>query len=172
MNIVLYFMYFFLCFIKSKGNKSSKIFEYAISKIGCGYIWGGSGQILTENNLKLLKNKYPSFINENKSKKWIGHQVFDCSGLVKSAFDEISIHIYHGAAIAWENTKWKLKGKIENLPLDKVCILYKKGSKGMIHTGIYLGNGEVVNAKSDYHGVVKEKLGTLWTHFGIPEGLY
>ena len=165
-------MYFFLCFIKSKGNKSSKIFEYAISKIGCGYIWGGSGQILTENNLKLLKNKYPSFINENKSKKWIGHQVFDCSGLVKSAFDEISIHIYHGAAIAWENTKWKLKGKIENLPLDKVCILYKKGSKGMIHTGIYLGNGEVVNAKSDYHGVVKEKLGTLWTHFGIPEGLY
>ena len=42
----------------------------------------------------------------------------------------------------------------------------------MIHTGIYLGNGEVVNAKSVYNGVVKEKLGTLWTHFGIPAGLY
>ena len=172
MNIASYFILFFLYFINIKANKPSKIFEYAISKIGCGYIWGGSGQILTENRLKLLKSKYPSFINENKSKKWLGYQVFDCSGLVKSAFEEINIHIYHGAAIAWENTNWEIKGKIENLPLDKVCILYKKGSKGMIHTGIYLGNGEVVNAKSVYHGVVKEKLGTLWTHFGIPEGLY
>ena len=172
MKFILYFLivYYYINIIN--GSKASKIYEYANDKIGCGYIWGGSGQILTEDNLKIFINKYPSFIKENKSKKWIGKQVFDCSGLVKSAFEQVNIYIYHSAKSAWENTQWEIKGKIENLPIDKVCILYKNGSKGMIHTGIYLGNGEVINAKSDYHGVVKEKLGTLWTHFGIPVGLY
>ena len=40
----------------------------------------------------------------------------------------------------------------------------------MIHVGIYLGNGEVVNAKIE--GVIKEELRPTWTHFGIPLGLY
>ena len=171
MKIVLV-IFFFSIINEIFSDKSFKIFNYAISKIGCGYIWGGSGQILTEDILTKFKNKYPSFINENKDKKWLGKQVFDCSGFVKSAFDEIDIHIYHEANSAWENTKWSMKEKIEDLPKDKVCIVFKKGSKGMIHTGIYLGNGEVVNAQDNKHGVVKEKLGTLWTHFGIPEGLY
>ena len=170
MKIFLFF--FFLNIKKLLSDKSYKIFKYAISKIGCGYIWGGSGQILTEDMLELFKNKYPSFINKNKDKKWLGKQVFDCSGFVKSAFEEINIHIYHDSNSAWENTKWSIKGKIEDLPHDKICIVFKKGSKGMIHIGIYLGNGEVVNAQDNNHGVVKGKLGTLWTHFGIPEGLY
>ena len=172
MKTTLFFVFFSLCIIRLKTSKANKIIQYAIDRVGCGYIWGGSGQILTEEKLKFFKNKFPSFIKENKSKKWIGKQVFDCSGLVKCAFEQVNIYIYHSAKSAWENTQWEIKGKIENLPIDKVCILYKEGSKGMIHTGIYLGNGEVINAKSDYHGVVKEKLGTLWTHFGIPLGLY
>ena len=42
----------------------------------------------------------------------------------------------------------------------------------MVHTGIYLGNGEVVNARGSNDGVVKEELGLSWTHFGIPIGIY
>ena len=172
MKIFICIINFYFCINIITSNKSYQVYQFAINKIGCGYIWGGSGQILNENLLKKFKNKYPSFINEKNVEKWLGKQVFDCSGLVKCAFEEIGIHIYHGANSAWEYTKWEIKGKIEDLPLDKISIVYKKGSNEMIHTGIYLGNGEVVNAQDNAHGVIKERLGTLWTHFGIPEGLY
>ena len=172
MKYIIYFSLLFLCIIKNKCSKASNIFQYAVERVGCGYVWGGSGQILTEERLKYFKNKYPSFINEKKDRKWIGKQVFDCSGLVKCAFENVGIHIYHGATSAWENTRWAMKGEIEKLPKNKIAILFRKSSNGMCHTGIYLGNGEVVNAKGNTEGVVKEDLGKSWTHFGIPIGLY
>ena len=172
MKYIIYFLLFFLCIIKIKCSKASNIVQYAVERVGCGYVWGGSGQILTEEKLKYFKNKYYSFINEKKDRKWIGKQVFDCSGLVKCAFENVGIHISHGATSAWENTRWAMKGEIEKLPKNKISILFRKSSNGMCHTGIYLGNGEVVNAKGNKEGVVKEDLGKSWTHFGIPIGLY
>ena len=122
--------------------------------------------------IKEFKRKYPSFIKIETDKKWIGSYVYDCSGLVKSAFENVGIHVYHGANSAWENTRWALKGKIDELPKDRVAILYRSGGRYMVHTGIYLGNGEVVNARGSNDGVVKEELGLSWTHFGIPIGIY
>ena len=58
------------------------------------------------------------------------------------------------------------------MPKDKMSILYKKTFSGMCHTAIYLGNGEIVDAKGNKEGVVKESLTNSWTHFGIPFGLY
>ena len=171
MKIVLV-IFFFSIINEIFSDKSFKIFNYAISKIGCGYIWGGSGQILTEDILTKFKNKYPSFINENKDKKWLGKQVFDCSGFVKCAFENVGIHISHGATSAWENTKWEMKGELEKLPKDKIAILYRESSTKMCHTAIYLGNREVVDAKGNKEGVVKESLNLSWTHFGIPFGIY
>ena len=170
---MIYILYFVLLSISNsiiQINKADKIFNYAVEKIGCGYIWGGKGQLLTEEKLKHFKNKFPGFINENIDKKWIGKQVFDCSGFVLSSFKQIGIHISHGVTAAWENTNWAIKGKIDNLPKDKIAILFKELEGQMIHAGIYLGNGEVVNAKIE--GVVKEELRPVWTHFGIPYGLY
>ena len=172
MDRILYLLLLCMCIIEIKGSKCSDIVEYANSKVGCGYIWGGSGQNLTESKLKEFKRKYPSFIQEERDKKWIGKQVFDCSGLVKRAFEQVGIHVYHGATSAWESTRWAIKGEIEKLPKNRVSILYRKSGNGMVHTGIYLGNGEVVNAKGNKDGVVKERLGLSWTHFGIPIGIY
>ena len=168
-----FFLYFLLLFISNtilQPSKADKVFKYALEKIGCGYIWGGKGQFLTEEKLKKFKKKFPGFINENIDRKWIGKQVFDCSGLVLSTFEQVGIHISHGAVSAWENTKWAIKGEINYLPKDKIAILFKELEGQMIHVGIYLGNGEVVNAKIE--GVIKEELRPTWTHFGIPLGLY
>ena len=132
---------------------------------------GWQRPIINRKQLKRIQKKYPSFIKIETDKKWIGNYVFDCSGLVKSAFENVGIHVYHGANSAWENTRWALKGEIDKLPKDRVAILYMSGGGNMVHTGIYLGNGEVVNAKSK-DGVVKEELGLSWTHFGIPVGIY
>ena len=172
MKYLLYISIFSLYILKIKSSKASQLIEYAFEKVGCGYIWGGMGQILTEEKLKYFKDKYPSFIDIKKNKKWLGKQVFDCSGLVKCAFGSVGIHISHGATSAWENTRWALKGEIEKMPKNKIAILYREASNGMCHTAIYLGNGEVIDAKGNKEGVVKEELNLSWTHFGIPFGLY
>ena len=172
MRYILYLLLISLCIIKLKSNKTSNLIQYVNERVGSGYMWGGTGQILTEENLKYFKNKYPSFIDEKKDRKWLGKQVFDCSGLVKCAFESVGIHISHGATSAWENTRWALKGEIEKLPKNKIAILYRKASKGMCHTAIYLGNGQVIDAKGNKEGVVKEDFTQSWTHFGIPFGFY
>lgn len=42
----------------------------------------------------------------------------------------------------------------------------------MQHTGIYLGDGYVIDARGSSAGVVKSKLSSYpWTHFGQPQGL-
>ena len=38
--------------IQIKTDKPSDVVNFALSKVGCGYVWGTSGQILTEDNLK------------------------------------------------------------------------------------------------------------------------
>ena len=64
-----------LSIIQIKGDNASKIVEFAQSKVGCGYVWGATGQILTESKLKAFaRNEH---VDYNICKKWIGKQVFD-----------------------------------------------------------------------------------------------
>ena len=58
---------------------------------------------------------------------------------------------------------------------DKVCILYRESASAnpMQHTGIYLGDGYVMDARGSASGVVYSKLSSYgWTHWAIPKGLY
>ena len=151
-------------------DKASTVVEYAKSKIGCGYIWGTSGQICTQ---KLIDQKVLNgHVDPKIVKKWIGKQVFDCAGLVSKAFQQVGIKMVTGATSAWKVTNWQSKGTISNYQKDKVCVLYKEESGRMQHTGIYIGNGEFIHASGSKIGVVKEKMPGKWTHWGIPKGLY
>ena len=151
-------------------DKASTVVEYAKSKIGCGYIWGTSGQICTQ---KLIDQKaLNGHVDPKIVKKWIGKQVFDCAGLVSKAFQQVGIKMVTGATSAWKVTNWQSKGTISNYQKDKVCVLYKEESGRMQHTGIYIGNGEFIHASGSKIGVVKEKMPGKWTHWGIPKGLY
>ena len=151
-------------------DKASTVVEYAKSKIGCGYIWGTSGQICTQ---KLIDQKVLNgHVDPKIVKKWIGKQVFDCAGLVAKAFQQVGIKMATGATSAWKVTNWQSKGTISNYQKDKVCVLYKEESGRMQHTGIYIGNGEFIHASGSKIGVVKEKMPGKWTHWGIPKGLY
>ena len=161
-----------LSFIQIKGDKHSIIIEFSKSKIGCGYVWGATGQMLTESKLKAFaKNGH---VNINICKKWIGKQVFDCAGLVRAAFEKIGIQLLKGATLQWNQRNfWEQKGKISALPKDKVCVLYQGDGKHMMHTGIYIKNGEFIHANGDKYGVVKGSIGGFkWTHWAIPKGLY
>lgn len=161
------------CLIQIKSDKSSDVIKYAKSKIGCGYVWGATGQTLTEEKLKWFHSRAPDHVDQSICKKWLGMQVFDCAGLVKMAFDSVGIELAAGATSIWEQTKWYLKGTINSLPAYKVCILFRKADGRMKHTGIYITNGYYIHAKGSNDGVMMEKMAdSKWTHWGIPQGLY
>ena len=174
MRIILLFLLSSLYFIQVKGDKASTVVEFAKSKVGCGYIWSGEGQKLTQTLLNELAAQYPDHIDKSVVRKWIGKQVYDCSGLVYKAFQQVGISIYHNAQTAWKNTNWAQSGPISNYPRDKVCILYRYNSNQgkMSHTGIYIGGNQFIHAKGSEYGVVKETMPSTWTHYGIPKGLY
>ena len=171
MKYILALLILFLANIQINcGDKPSKVVEYAKSKIGCGYIWGTTGQKCTQ---KLIDQKVSNgHVDPKIAKKWIGKQVFDCAGLVAKAFQQVGIKLATGATSAWGKTSWESKGGIANYPKNKVCILYQEGKGRMQHTGIYLGNGEFIHAAGQKIGVRKENMPWRWTHWGIPKGLY
>ena len=170
MKYILALLILSLVNIQINCDKASKVVEYAKSKIGCGYIWGATGQTCTQALInRLVKNGH---VNPNIAKKWIGKPVFDCAGLVAKAFQQVKIKLATGATSAWKGTKWESKGEISNYPKNKVCILYQEGKGKMQHTGIYIGNGEFIHSAGERIGVRKEPMPWKWTHWGIPKGLY
>ena len=156
-------------------TKAEQVKTWALSKKGCGYVWGATGYVLTQSKLNELIIQYPSYVSQEKNGKWLGKQVFDCASFVRLAMKEVGISMKSGASTPWKTPAWAEKGTIDSLPQDKVCILYRESPEAnpMQHTGIYLGNGYVMDARGSSSGVIYSKLSSYKrSHWGIPEGLY
>lgn len=156
-------------------TKAAKVKEWALSKKGCGYVWGATGYVLTQSKLDSLKKQYPDYVSQSKNGKWLGKQVFDCAQFTRFAMKEVGITLVSGASSQWKKTDWEAKGTIDTIPTDKVCLLYRESPSAnpMQHTGVYLGDGYVMDARGSNSGVVYSKLSSYgWTHWAIPKGLY
>ena len=103
-----------LCIIQMKSDKASEVVAFAKSKLGCGYVWSAEGQVLTQSNMKQFHSKYPKNVDTNIVKKWLGKEVYDCSGFVMKALQKVGIKIYHNCEIAWKSGIWASKGSISN----------------------------------------------------------
>ena len=161
--------------IQPMATKASRVKEWALSKQGCGYVWGATGYVLTQSKLDSLIKQYPDYVSQSKNGKWLGKQVFDCAQFTRFAMKEVGITLVSGASSQWKKTDWEQKGTIDTLPKDKVCILYRESPEAnpMQHTGIYLGDGYVMDARGSNSGVVYSKLSSYkWTHWAMPKGLY
>ena len=156
---------------KTEKQKQKDVIDWVLSKKGSGYAFGSSGQRLTKKLYEELRKKYGKNFNNN-TKKWLYKEVYDSAGLVKKAFEQAGIKLPHGATSSWKNGDWKEKGDIKHMPSNQVCVLYRRGSDGMVHSGIYLGNGNVIEAKGSAYGVVETSLKDgHWTDYAIPKGL-
>lgn len=154
-------------------SNEEKVITWLNDKIGDYYVWGATGYVLTESKLNELITQYPNYVSYSKNSKAIGHRVWDCASLVRYAMKQIGISMVSGATSQWKKTKWASKGTIDQLPKDQVACLYRWTGSVMQHTGIYCGDGYVVDARGSKSGVIKSTLASYpWTHFGIPEGLY
>jgi len=147
-------------------------FQYALDN-KWGYIWGTAGE-------KWTKEKQAKATREqtiNYGRQWIGHYVADCSGLFTWAFKQLGGYMYHGS-----NTMYKsyctAKGTMKNgkrtdgKTLKPGTALFTGTESEHGHVGLYIGNGDVIEAQGTKAGVVKSKA-TLakWTFWGELKGV-
>ena len=141
---------------------------------GWGYVWGTYGQVLTPELLQYKLTQYPdgvgkyaAFIRAN----WLGRHTADCVGLIKGygwlSTDTMTMTIdygTHGMPDIGANEMFynaTRRGGIETMPDTPGLAVWKAG-----HIGVYIGNGEVVEAMGTKYGVVKTQLeGRGWTHW-------
>lgn len=139
---------------------------------GWGYVYGTYGNVLTE---EVLQDRASIFGNEVTDyldfihQYWMGKRTVDCIGLIKSYgwYDNSSGEIFIGAngmADVTANGMFDaatVKGTIDTMPEVPGLAVWHDG-----HIGVYIGNGEVIEAMGTQYGVVKTQLaGRGWTHW-------
>lgn len=145
--------------------------EFAADK-KWGYVWGTYGSVLNSALFESKKTQYPDevggyedFIREN----WLGKRTADCIGLIKgySWYDVTSQSITiasNGMPDIGANTMYNNateKGSIDTIPEIPGLAVWKDG-----HIGVYIGNGEVVEAYGTKTGVIRSQLSNGgWTHW-------
>ena len=96
------------------------VVDYCYSKLGCAYIWGAEGP-----------------------------NAFDCSGLVKCAYEQIGVYLYHQSGSQGQEGAYRSVSQAE--PGD---ILWRSG-----HVGIYIGDGLCIHAANENVGVI---ISSVW----------
>ena len=139
---------------------------------GWGYVWGSFGNVLTESDLQWMMRQYPEMVGGYEGMirtKWLGGRTTDCVGLIKGYgwLDPASLRIRYGTNGMPDITANQMyhaasvSGPIDTMPDIPGLAVWKKG-----HIGVYVGNGEVIEARSTSLGVVKTQLaGRGWTHW-------
>ena len=168
--------------------KGQIIADYAISKLGCAYIYGGYGEKLCRpafrreranaypaqktniyNNCLVLKGKQ----SECAGCKWDGKQAYDCAQLTRYSCKAAGTELVSGANSQWNKVAWAKKGAIPTLPDVPGVLLYHENASGtMTHTGVYIGDGYAVEARGAKYGVVKTAVkDRTWTHWAALPGV-
>lgn len=137
---------------------------------GWGYVWGTYGSVLTDSLFASKLAQYPDgvgnyedFIRQN----WLGRRTTDCVGLIKGYgwLDTSTMSIGYGingmpdlgADGIYNNAT--VKGNMSTMPDIPGLAVWHEG-----HIGVYIGNGEVIEAMGTKYGVVKTQLSERsWT---------
>jgi len=136
--------------------------KLAHSKIGCGYTWAAMGEILTPLKLQAMKleygaehYKFQDYLGTVDASKWIGHQVFDCSGLVQYCLQQlgyISSIEKESAQMIYDNYCTPIY--LEDIQPGDLVFLRPDGQE-IDHIGIYQGRGMTIEAKGTRYGVIE-----------------
>jgi len=148
-------------------------FQQAISE-KWGYIWGTAGVKWTEARQKALDQTTDEdrAMGRKYGKKWIGHMVADCSGLFSWAFKQLGGYMYHGSNtmyLKYCTNKGQLsKGqRTDGHGLKPGTAVFVNNGKNYSHVGLYIGDGQVIEAKGTIAGVIISKVtDKKWTHWG------
>ena len=137
-----------------------------------GYIFGTAGIKWTaEKQAEIDKSTEKKYDSARKyGNKWVGHYVADCSGLVKYLCRQFKVMVPHGSNSMWRDSLFE-KGDIQGNTIPVGALVFKlRNGDDFYHVGIYVGGGDVVEAKGTYYGVVVSRLAE-WTHYGLVKGI-
>lgn len=156
----------------SKNNLDLVEWAKAAQEAGWGYVWGTYGRVLTRDLLEAKLEQYPDGVGAHKDfirANWLGGRTADCIGLIKgyswynSETGEISYGT-NGMPDIGANQMYAYaieKGTVDTIPEVPGILVWHEG-----HIGIYIGNGEVIEARGTRYGVVKTELeNRSWTHW-------
>ena len=149
-------------------------FQYAIDN-KWGYIWGTAGDKWTQAK----QNAATRESTKEYGQQWVGHYVADCSGMFHWAFKQLGGYMYHGS-----NTMFRqyttANGKLskgqrddgQELKKGTAVFVYHQDEDKYSHVGLYIGNGQVIEASSTQVGVIKSQVtNKKWTHWGELKGV-
>ena len=145
--------------------------EYAADK-GWGYVYGTYGTVLSESMLTAKMEQYPDEVATKEQfirDTWIGKRTADCVGLIKgygwfntvSQDTEIGANGMQDLSANGMYDAATVKGEISTIPETPGLAVWKDG-----HIGIYIGDGNVVEAYGTERGVIRSALADGgWTHW-------
>ena len=121
----------------------NEVIELAESKIGLQYVWGGKGEIMTEERLNELINYYGESYYPLSQETYVGEQAFDCSGLTYWVYREVTdVEIGYSTY----DQEDELQGyEVSEEELQPGDLIYTPG-----HVVLYKGKGKIINAYNKY----------------------
>lgn len=155
-----------------------KEFRYALDN-HWGYIWGKAGTLWTQEKQNAMNAttaaKYESA--RKYGAKWIGHYVADCSGLFTWAFAKLGGYMYHGSNTIWRKyctAQGKLNAgkRTDGNELQPGTAVFTGNDADHPHIGLYVGNGNVVEAAGTVSGVITTRVtNAKWKYWGELKGV-
>ena len=132
--------------------------EYAKAQLGKPYWFGGFGQNASLEFYEQRKQQYPS--KYTWAYDGTAEKIHDCGGLIKGylwcSSPEDGKPVYNPAQDISANamyTACKTKGEMATMPEVAGILVFYPG-----HVGVYIGGGEVIEARGRRYGVCKTKL--------------
>lgn len=155
-------------------KNADDLVTYAIHawESGWGYVWGTYGCVLTDSLFAYKLEQYPDGVGNYEDfirANWLGGRTTDCVGLIKgygwlnpetltidygtNGMPDLSANqMYYAASVS---------GTIDTMPDIPGLAVWHDG-----HIGVYIGNGEVIEAMGTKYGVVKTQISERsWTHW-------
>lgn len=138
-------------------EKTAKaLVTYAKAQLGKPYWYGTFGQSASRELYEQKKRQYPKYYTWEYTGQT--EKVHDCAGLIKGYLwsDGSGEPVYNPAQDISANSMYaacKTKGEIATLPEKVGVLVFYPG-----HVGVYIGDGEVIEARGRRYGVCKTKL--------------
>lgn len=167
-------------------KRRDAIKRYALAQLGGPYIYGATAKPCTPAYRRELMAQYPDYaasirkycpVLSGKQGACVGcgyngKAAHDCAQLTRHAARAAGLTLPSGATSQWVTGNWADEGLVANMPRDEVCMVYRQADGKMQHTGVYTGDGMVVDARGHAYGVVQNKLEAYaWTHYAILPGM-